>query len=170
MHFNAMGRLQLVKARLSLLLISLSTLAAVWATPNPNLSDAHADQGQAIAAARMVMDDFMTAFNAKDESRWADTLLFPHVRVAAGGVVIVPDKATFVAQTDLKQFALDNNWAYSRWDSIEVIQAGADKVHFKVTFSRFNPAGERYVTYDSLYIVQRVDDRWGIRARSSFAP
>ena len=51
-----------------------------------------------------------------------------------------------------------------------MIQAGPDKEHFKVQISRFNPAGERYVTYDSLYIVQREGDRWGIRARSSFAP
>ena len=147
--------------------MSLMAVAGAWAGPTP---DGVNDHTHAVAAARMVMEDFMTAFNAKDENRWADTLLFPHVRVAAGGVVIVPDKATFVAQTDLEQFAVDNNWAYSRWDNIEVIQAGAAKVHFKVTFSRFNPQGERYVTYDSLYIVQRVDDRWGIRARSSFAP
>ena len=154
-------------AKTGLVILSLAAAFAAWATPDPNTSDTHAE---AVAAARLVMDDFMTAFNAKDESRWADTLLFPHIRVAAGGVVIVPDKATFVAQTDLQQFAIDNNWAYSRWDNIEVIQAGSDKVHFQVTFSRFNPQGERYVTYDSLYIVQRVDDRWGIRARSSFAP
>jgi hypothetical protein len=124
----------------------------------------------AVLAARAVMDDFMTHFNARDEARWADTLLFPHIRVASGGVIVSPSKAEFVAATDLDQFALANNWSHSAWDSIEVIQAGPDKVHFKVQFSRFNPAGEKYVTYNSLYVVQRDGDRWGIRARSSFAP
>lgn len=124
----------------------------------------------AVVAARAVMDDFMTYFNARDEARWADTLLFPHIRVASGGVIVSPSKAEFVAAMDLDQFAVANNWSHSAWDSIEVIQAGPDKVHFKVQFSRFNPAGEKYVTYNSLYVVQRDGERWGIRARSSFAP
>eukprot|EP00752_Nemacystus_decipiens_P017638 g15809.t1 len=116
------------------------------------------------------MDDFLTAFNARDESGWADTLLFPHVRVASGGVSVIPDKATFLRETDMNQFAADNNWAFSRWDCIETMHAGEDKVHFKVLFSRYNPAGERYVSFNSLYVIQRVDGRWGVRARSSFAP
>jgi len=123
-----------------------------------------------VAAARAVMDDFMTHFNARDEARWADTLLFPHVRVASGGVIVTPTKAEFVAATDLEEFARINDWSHSAWDSIELMQAGPDKVHFKVRFSRFNPQGERYVSFDSLYIVQRVEGVWGIRARSSFAP
>jgi len=124
----------------------------------------------AVKAARLVMDDFMTHFNARDKVRWADTLLFPHVRVASGDVIVTPSKAEFVANMDFEAFAETFNWSHSAWDSIELIQAGPDKVHFKVQFSRFNPAGERYVTYYSLYIVQRDGDRWGIRARSSFAP
>jgi len=84
--------------------------------------------------------------------------------------VVVPDKQSFVAQTDMMNFARVNNWARSEWDSIEVVQADPEKVHFKVQFSRFNPAGQRYASFDSLYIVQKVDDVWGIRARSSFAP
>lgn len=124
----------------------------------------------AIEAARGVMDDFIRTFNARDEAAWADTLLFPHVRVASGGVTVTPTKAEFVATTDLDQFAQENNWSHSQWDDISVIQAGPDKVHFKVTFSRFNPQGERYATFDSLYVLQKTEQGWGIRLRSSFAP
>ncbi|NKC00773.1 MAG: hypothetical protein GKR90_20070 [Pseudomonadales bacterium] len=116
------------------------------------------------------MDEFLSAFNARDEVRWADTLHFPHVRIASNGVSVEPSKQSFVAKTDLEQFAIDNDWDFSEWDSMELIQAGPDKVHFKVVFSRFNPQGERYVTFDSLYILQKIDGKWGIRARSSFAP
>lgn len=123
-----------------------------------------------VQAARAVMDDFMRTFNARNEAAWADTLLFPHIRVASGAVRVDASKAEFVANADLDEFARVNNWARSEWDSIELIQAGDEKVHFKVKFSRFNPQGERYVTFDSLYILQKVDGRWGIRARSSFAP
>ncbi len=136
------------------------------------LGPAYAEDAEtaAVAEARAVMDEFLKTFNARDEEAWADTLLFPHVRIASGTVMVHPDKAAFVAARDLDEFARTNNWNHSEWDSVELIQAGPDKVHFKVVFSRFNPAGERYVTFDSLYILQKVDGRWGIRARSSFAP
>jgi len=129
-----------------------------------------ADTEAAVAAAQQVMEDFLRAFNAKDEAAWADTLLFPHVRVASGSVVVIPDKETFVRTTNMDEFARRFNWGHSQWDAIELIQAGPDKVHFKVQFSRFDPQGERNATFNSLYIIQRVDGRWGVRARSSFAP
>jgi hypothetical protein len=33
-----------------------------------------------------------------------------------------------------------------------------------------NAAGDKISEYDSLYVVENVNGRWGIRARSSFAP
>jgi hypothetical protein len=50
------------------------------------------------------------------------------------------------------------------------VQSSADKVHITVAFSRYHKDGTKYASYPSLYIVERVDGRWGIRARSSFAP
>ena len=134
------------------------------------LLSGHAVAEDPETAARATMDEFLSAFNARDEVRWADTLLFPHVRIAANGLNVDESKQAFLANTDLEQFAIDNDWDFSEWDSIETIHAGPDKVHFKVVFSRFNPQGERYVTFDSLYILQKIDGQWGIRARSSFAP
>ena len=109
-------------------------------------------------------------YNSRDVDAWANTLLFPHVRVASGSVIVHETRAGFVAATDLNEFARLNNWSYSQWDDLRAIQAGPDKVHFEVRFSRFNPAGERYVSFDSLYVLQKVDGHWGIRLRSSFAP
>ena len=116
------------------------------------------------------MTEFLAAFNARDEPRWAKTLHFPHVRIASGSVSVVPSEAAFLATTDMDAFARQQNWQYSEWDAIEVVQADPTKVHLKVVFSRFNPQGERYATFNSLYILQRIDGRWAIRGRSSFAP
>lgn len=128
------------------------------------------DATLAVEQARHVMDRFLVAFNARDESGLADTLLFPHVRIASGDVVVTPNKAQFLVDMDMDAFARRFDWAHSEWDEIQPVQAGADKVHFKVTFSRFNAKGERNATFNSLYVVQQQDGRWGIRARSSFAP
>lgn len=151
-----------------LLSLWLVLAPASWADMHGKQADG--DHAAAVAAAHQVMEEFLRAFNAKDEAAWADTLLFPHVRVAGGGLSVIPDRDSFVSAMDMDEFARTFDWGHSEWDAIEVIQAGPDKVHFKVQFSRFNPQGERNATFDSLYIIQRVDGRWGVRARSSFAP
>jgi Domain of unknown function (DUF4440) len=129
---------------------------------------AHADDEKAAALA--VMDRFMTAFNARDVEAWADTLLYPHVRLAGGTVAVYPDRAAFIAAMRLDKLIATEGWDRSTWDSREIVQSSADKVHIATVFSRYRADGSRYATYQSLYVVEQVDGRWGIRARSSFAP
>ena len=131
---------------------------------------ASADVREAESQALEVMYDFMRTFNGRDVPNFARTLTYPHVRVASGGVTVFPDRQSFINATDLEAFAKRFNWSHSRWDSIATVQADAEKVHFAVQFTRFNPEGEAYVSFNSLYILQRTDSGWGIRARSSFAP
>lgn len=121
-------------------------------------------------AAIAVMDAFLSAFNARDEAAWADSLHFPHVRLASQSVTVYPDRAAFLAAMDLDQFAASSGWRYSTWDDMSVIQSSPNKVHIKVKFSRFNARDELLASFDSLYVIEKIDDRWGVRARSSFAP
>lgn len=132
------------------------------------VSYAAAESAQSPAA--KVMDAFLAAFNARDVSAWAETLHFPHVRLASGEVAVYPTRADFVAAMDLDAFAQSTGWDHSTWDAMTVLQESDDKVHIMVTFSRFNAAGEKISTYDSLYVVENIHGRWGVRARSSFAP
>ena len=41
-----------------------------------------------VLSARAVLDDYMAAFNARDEEAWAAMLHYPHVRIASGKVLI----------------------------------------------------------------------------------
>lgn len=122
------------------------------------------------AAAIRVMDAFLTAFNASDVEAWADTLHFPHVRLASGAVVVHPDRADFVAAMDMKAFAAATGWRRSTWDDMAVVQSAPEKVHIRVRFSRYDEEDALIGSYESLYIIERLDGRWGVRARSSFAP
>jgi len=151
----------------SVLLLALSSLLpfSITATAAETESVARAE-----AAAINVMDAFLLAFNNRDEQAWADSLLFPHVRLASQSVSVYPDAASFVAAMDLDAFARNSGWSYSTWDDMAVIQSSADKVHIKVTFSRFNSSDELLASFASLYIIEQVDGHWGVRARSSFAP
>ena len=157
-----------------LLLVSLSCSTAM-AQPDMRIS---ADLGaltlvqrNAIAEASEVMREFMLTFNAQDPDRWAQTLLFPHVRISSGGLVVHPSREEFVAQMDFQAFARNYNWQRSAWDRLEVIQVGPNKVHIAVQFTRYDAEQNPQASFDSLYILQRnARGQWGIRARSSFAP
>lgn len=63
-----------------LLIASLALCLSLTATPGAFANENEA----ALKAARQVMDDFMTTFNARDEAAWAATFNYPHVRFASG--------------------------------------------------------------------------------------
>lgn len=121
-------------------------------------------------AAMGVLDQFMAAFNARDDEAMCRTFLFPHVRFASGAVRTYETYEACVEQFDFARFAERFGWDHSTWDSRTVVQANGDKVHVMVVFSRYDANDEQISQFDSLYIIARVDGRWGIRSRSSFAP
>jgi hypothetical protein len=147
-----------------LLLLTFPVLAAQTA----QVRAAAADGAQVEALA--VMEAFMSAFNARDEAAWADTLHFPHVRIASGGVTMYADRAAFLAGTNFGAFAEDIGWDHSAWDDLQVIQSGPEKVHVAVNFTRYDAQGGVIGSYASLYVLENLEGRWGVRARSSFAP
>ena len=132
------------------------------------LSDSRISQYPAVEA---VMIEYLRSFNTKDVESWSKTMLFPHIRSASGEIVLYPTASDLASKIDLHQFAQENNWSRNKWKTLDVIQASPEKVHVKVEFTRYDKTGEPYVSYNSLYILQREKTGyWGIRARSSFAP
>ena len=122
-------------------------------------------------AVESVMTEYLRSFNAKDVESWSKTMLFPHIRIASGGIILYPSASDLATKIDLHQFAQENNWSRSEWKTLDVIQASPEKVHVIVEFTRYDKTGEPYVSYNSLYVLQREKTGdWGIRARSSFAP
>jgi len=52
----------------------------------------------------------------------------------------------------------------------EVIQFNDRKAHVTLSYTRFRADDSVMGTYESLYVLTKVDGRWGIQARSSFGP
>jgi len=122
-------------------------------------------------AALAVTDEFMRAFNARDLRAHFATFHFPHVRIASGRVRVFQTADELDSNPErYGSREVEPGWAHSRWDSREVIHSGADKVHLAVSFTRFGADGRALNTYLAVYVITRVDGRWGIQARSSFAP
>ena len=117
-----------------------------------------------------VLDEFMAAFNARDEKAWLATLHFPHVRVAGGKTRLDATPKEMMSSFDFEQFAKRFDWDHSAWLSRDVVQSGPDKVHVVVRFARYRADGSVSAEFDSLYIVARREGRWAVVGRSSFAP
>lgn len=128
----------------------------------------------AIEGARAALDGFMAAFNARDaeaiRTRWFH---FPHVRFHSGKVTVMqtPDDYHNLVWRGAGQSTArgHSDWGHSVWDYREAIDAGLEKVHFRVQFTRYCADGTAIGSYRSLYIVTLQDGRWAIQARSSWA-
>ena len=125
--------------------------------------------GESIAGARAALDGFMEAFNREDaeaiRSRWFH---FPHVRFHSGKVTVMPTPDDYHNLVWARS-GLSAEWGRSAWDYQEVIDAGPEKVHFRVQFTRHRPDGSVIGSYRSLYIVTLKDGLWAIQARSTWA-
>ncbi len=125
----------------------------------------------AIEAAKAV-EAFFEAFNAHDGEAHLNTHHFPHIRINDKGQVRIVQNASETQPLDsvLEYLTKREGWHHSTLDSVEVIHASPLKVHFNIQFSRYKADGSRYAVHKSLWVVTNKDERWGILARSSYAP
>jgi len=125
--------------------------------------------GEWIAGALQALDGFMTAFNAEDadaiRTRWFH---FPHVRFHSGRITVMATAADYHSLV-WQRTGQSREWVRTAWDYRDVIDAGPEKVHFRVQFTRYRADGTPIGSYRSLYIVTRLDGRWAIQGRSSWA-
>ena len=128
-----------------------------------------AEEEEAVAGAMGAMDAFMLGFNARDPEAWAASLNYPHVRFASGSVTVW-DSAEEFAQTLAFETLPRSGWDHSHWLTRDVVLVSSEKAHIATVFQRFNSDNEVLFTYESLYIVTKVDGHWGTQARSSLAP
>ncbi|MGA0608572.1 hypothetical protein ACO2Q0_21495 [Phenylobacterium sp. VNQ135] len=161
-----MSRIGAMIASLGLALGGASA-AAGQSVPAPPVEPKHASYAKEIAAAQERLDAFMAAFNARDVKAFEATFNFPHVRFASNKVTVI--NPGFHTPAMFGEGAL-SEWHHSAWQRRQVIHAGPDKVHIDTRFARFRADGSLIGAFDSIYIVTRVDGRWGIQGRSSFAP
>jgi hypothetical protein len=145
----------------------MAIVALAVSAPPAHCTDEATDSSK---QAMRVLDEFMKAFNARDEEAWMATLHFPHLRVASGVSQLTSTPAEMKSDFDFEQFAERFDWHHSAWLSREVVQSGPDKVHIIVRFARYRANGSLSAEFDSLYIVARREGRWAVAGRSSFAP
>ena len=113
---------------------------------------------------------WLQGFNARDRDAMVAELHFPHLRLSGSNQIQVWDtaaniKANFDEQT---QKLKEEGWVRTDSNFIEAIQKGPDKVHLTMIQSRVHSDGSEYNRFETLWIFIRVNDRWGVKFRSSF--
>jgi hypothetical protein len=121
---------------------------------------------QAVAAAMDVLDRHIAALNAGDAAALAQTLHFPHYRLAGGRMQIWERPDSYLQDFHARA---GDGWHHSAWDFRNPIASGPDKVHLDVQFSRYRADGSVLGRYRSIWVVSRIDGRWAAQLRSSFA-
>ena len=113
---------------------------------------------------------WLQGFNARDRDAMVAELHFPHLRLSGSNQIQVWDtaaniNANFDEQT---QKLKEEGWVRTDSNFIEAIQKGPDKVHLTMIQSRVHSDGSEYNRFETLWIFIRVNDRWGVKFRSSF--
>jgi hypothetical protein len=130
-------------------------------------SDSEFASCPAYAPAYKVTDDFMTSFNSKNAEAWGAPFHFPSVRIASGTVRIINSPADL--ENSFTNLAAQG-WDHSAWKARRIVQCDAKKAHMLTTFVRYRADNSVLSQFNSLYIVEFKNGRWGLTARSSFAP
>ncbi len=140
---------------------------ASTAAPASAPTDAAFAACPAYAPAYQVTDDFMRTFNTKDAVQYGAVFHFPSVRIASGNVTIINGPQDL--ESGFTRLG-EQGWDRSDWAKRQVVQCGPTKAHMLTTFVRYRADGSVLSQFDSLYIVEFKNNRWGLTARSSFAP
>lgn len=123
------------------------------------------DEETAVATIRR----WLEGFNARDAEVQVDTFNFPHVRLAGGVFRTIEDADALRRQNDPGTERLKaEGWNHTTLESIEPVQSGPGKVHVAVHYARRREDGTVYNEFDSLWIVTKQDDHWGVQFRSSY--
>ncbi|WP_205119499.1 hypothetical protein [Paramagnetospirillum kuznetsovii] len=151
--------------RLILALLTILTASAVQAATDDCAAPA---KTPLLAEGCAVLDRFIETFNARDPKAWAETLNFPHVRLAGGEVQVWATPEDYAKSNDVAQFA-KTGWRYTKWDWRHLAQSGDDKLHFVLQFTRYGDNDRKIASFESLYILTKQGGHWGVQARSSYA-
>lgn len=157
------------------MIVALASVAGVLAGHTSLVSKgtdgehgSHLPDAATKAAVFKSLDDYMSTFNAHDLSGWEATYHFPHYRLANGKMSVL-EKAGLRDSAAVFAALERTGWHHSKWEHRNIVQASPDKVHVDTQFSRFDAKGNKIGVYESLYILTKENNRWGVKMRSSYA-
>ena len=108
-------------------------------------------------------------FNKRNSKLCVEYMHFPHIRLWKNRFSIFKNKEEFLKGFDQQSKNLaSERWNHTVTKSIQVIQSDPEKVHLILHQSRRDKNGKEYHNFHTLWIMTKINEKWGIQFRSSF--
>ena len=108
-------------------------------------------------------------FNKRDRKISVDLMHFPHVRLWNNQFSIFNSEEEFLKGFDQQTQKLEQEgWSHTVTKDIKSVQSDESKVHLLLLQSRRNKDDIEIEKFQTLWIMTKIDEKWGIRFRSSF--
>ena len=109
--------------------------------------------------------------NEGNEQGLLDLFHIPHIRISEADILIYNSRQELENEylSDFRARA-GEQWHHTILDWTKPIHASETKAHIFIQWSRYTEHNELITSQQSLWIVNQRDGKWGVQARSSFAP
>lgn len=113
-----------------------------------------------------VVRAYVAAVNAGDGDAVRRLFHFPHIRFRDQGKLTVYQTGDDYRPEHFIQLTARDGWHHSGLDANDAVLVTPDKVHVRTRFTRYRADDSVIGSYETLYIVVKRDDRWGIQGAS----
>ena len=121
-------------------------------------------------AAIALVDEFFVAFNAADNAALLKVSHVPQIMLSAGQFILAEDIASPVVTMNFERMREKENWHSSELGYFEVVNVSENQVIVELSFERFNPNAEHYLTGPAVWVLNRREGQWSVEFRSLMPP
>ena len=121
-------------------------------------------------AAIALVDEFFVAFNAADNAALLKVSHVPQIMLSAGQFILAEDIASPIVTMNFERMRERENWHSSELGYFEVVNVSENQVIVELSFERFNPNAEHYLTGPAVWVLNRREGSWGVEFRSLMPP
>lgn len=119
----------------------------------------------AIQEATIAIYKFFEAFNSADNNA---LLNYNHVPQAMLNTRFLhaTNNETPPVRMNFDAMRESELWSYSILEDLEVVHVMNNKVIFQLEFERFNSSGNKYSRVPAVWVLTKINDKWGVQYRS----
>lgn len=117
-----------------------------------------------LTEAKACLDRFSDAFNNEDIAGMDAECHFPHLLISGSDVITWEQPGQM--HEDFFRLLRESGWATTTCEKCEPVLISPDKIHYLWSYARRDNDGEILTFHENLWILTKVEGRWGIAVRS----
>ncbi len=116
------------------------------------------------------MKNWEKRFNALDFEGLASMMHIPSYRLADGKLEVFEGQENSRRKDDTIAYLKKTGWHRTDYERVDFVHKFPRKVHISVQFARYREDDSLIGRWTSLYILTKLEGKWGMKFRSSWAP